>query len=663
MAQELFFPREFCLNLEQSLRYEWLETDGKGGYASSTLLNCPTRKYHGLLVLPLPGLPSKYVLLSKMEAVLKGEKMDFHLSTNKYPKVFYPTGHKYIEHISVKHFTTTQWKIGEVIIERSMMMLRDTSVLLMRYEVVKSPKPCTMHFLPLLAYRDYHHLSHENMHMQVKVFAESPGVYKIEPYQGMPPLYITTSEKSTFYPSPTWNRNIEFLEERDRGYPYQEDLFNPGILEKKLKSGEVVYIAASITPVEEKLDKLWKAEVKLREQEDKENKETNPALKILKPSARHYLVRNQRGHLSITAGYHWFGEWGRDTLISLPGLCLYTDREKDAWEILRAFAKHERGGLLPNMLGQADGHDAYNSIDAPLWYFWAVHHYLQKANGAKKQVQAELLPTLLSIVRHYMQGIPGLVSCQENGLIAQGSRHTQLTWMDAMVYGQPVTPRHGYAVEINALWLLALYTVNQLLADSTYTSKEEKKVFSDLYIKAKENFMPVFWIKEYSYLADVVGENGQELGVRPNQLVALTLPESPLNKAQMQKVLDRCKEELVTPYGLRTLSPRNPNYKAYCAGSQEERDSAYHQGTVWAWWVGFYTEAVIKVRGNTKIVRDEIAKTFEQLWKDHLDQNGLGGISEIFDGNPPHTARGCAYQAWSVAESIRALELIKEPLK
>jgi len=670
MDPEVNFSKEYCLNLEKSLKNEWIETDGKGGFASSTLVGCSTRKYHGLLVLPLKDKPAKYVLLSKMEAVLKGDKTDFHLSTNKYPKVYYPTGHKYIEQVSLGLCPTTRYKIGEVEIEASVIMPRQGQVTVLKYTVLSSPKSCTLHFLPLLAYRDFHQLAHENMHLQVKVFTETNDVYKIEPYQGMPPLYLTTDNKSVFYPSPTWNRNLEYLEERERGYPYQEDLFNPGIIERKLKAGESFYIAASIEPLQDKPSALFESEIQLRQAATQKGAplSSSPkdgahasALSLLVQSIPHYLIKNLRGHLSVTAGYHWFGEWGRDTLISLPGLTLGTGRVSEAWDVLKAFARHERGGLLPNMLGQTQGADAYNSIDAPLWYFWALHHYLQAEPQAASKVVSEIGSTLLSIFNNYVSGINGLVACQENGLLTQGNENTQLTWMDAIAYGRPVTPRHGYAVEINALWLLALYTLQGLSQKGSGFSSAQKKQITLLYSKAKTAFVPLFYHPEYHYLADVVTYEGhRELGVRPNQLIAVVLPDSPLSKEQKISVVNRCTEELLTPYGLRTLSPRNPQYKPVCAGSSGERDSAYHQGTVWPWWVGIYTEAYLSAHGDTKKNRSQISHSFAPLWDEHLYLYGIGGISEIFDGNPPHTPRGCAFQAWSVAESIRALELIKE---
>lgn len=654
------FDRNYCLSLEKSLDHEWLETNGLGAYASSTILDCHTRKYHGLYVSPLAGLPGKYVLLSKLETVIKGtDKVNFSLSTNKFPKVFHPTGHKYIESVSHKLFPTTRWKVADALLERSLLWVHQTNHLILRYELKEAPSAITLHFLPWLAFRDSHHLSSENLHLQVKMYPDNHGSFKFHPYSGMPALYITAQQPAHGYPGPAWVKSLEYLEERTRGYPYQEDLFCPGVLEKSLKKGEVFYLVVGLQPCEEKAEDLWNKEVSRRKNNLNQYKESYPSLQYLKYKSTDYLVKNLRGHLSITAGYPWFGEWGRDALISLPGLCLYTGKTEEAISILKGFAQFEKNGLLPNMLGNQEGEDSYNCIDAPLWYFWAIHHTLTKDPKSKKIIQSELLPTLKSIVDSYRKGIPGYSGCDANGLIGTGNETTQLTWMDANAYGKPVTSRHGYAVELNSLWILALGTLIDLLdkKDPAYT-----KSLKELLKSAQVNFFKEFWSESYGYFADCINNNGKDLSVRPNQLLALTNPYIKLSPEQVQSCLAVITHELVTPQGLRSLSPKHPKYVGQYQGDQNTRDSAYHQGTVWAWWVGLYVEASLLASGKKSATAQEMLEIFNPLFITHCHEYGLGGVSEIFDGNPPFSPRGCPFQAWSVAECIRAFELIKENL-
>jgi len=376
---------------------------------------------------------------------------------------------------------------------------------------------------------------------------------------------------------------------------------------------------------------------------------------MLKVHSGKFLVTNTSGNPGIIAGYHWFDEWGRDTMISLPGLTFHCDRKETGFNILKSWAAAEKNGLLPNMLGASPAQCAYNSIDASLWFFWAVQQYIQ-ATRDWTGVGKHLAKPMNRIIAAWLDGRIGMARVGEDGLVRAGTPDTQLTWMDACSQGKPVTPRHGMAVEINALWYNALCFYLELCR-KTGTRKHPSA--SDYKQRFEKNFENTFWIVENGYLADVVNNSGRDTAVRPNQVFAVSLPYSPLSRAHMLGVVRTVKEQLVTPYGLRTLSPKNSSYQPFYYGNQDHRDAAYHQGTVWPWLVGHFAEACLKVAANKKSEKDYLRNTFQPLWTSHLREFGLYGISEIFNGNPPHKAKGCMTQAWSVAEIIRTLEMLK----
>ena len=652
----LDFTRDECLNLERALRYEWLETDGLGGYAASSILDCHTRKYHGLLVSPLPALNGKFVLLSKLEASLVVEGKTFRLSTNKYPGVFDPTGHQYIERFSYELHPTTLYRVGDIQFKRSLMLVRGEPTVLVKFDLLAAELPVKLHLQPLLAYRNIHALTRSNLDLHVKTFVEKD-YYKIEPYAGMPPLYLDMSAPSQFHAGPMWLQNIEYLKERSRGFDYQEDLFCPGIVELDLQAGDTIVFRASLCVPARPTPKQWATEHARRTRIWKKFRDKARPIRVLKTRAAEQLVITDcRNQVGVVAGYPWFGQYGRDTMISVPGLALARQDRGLALDLLTAFASHERHGLLPNFLPEGPNEEIpYNSVDASLWFFWAAQEYFA-ATGDTRGVRAKLLPVMARVLTAFIDGRTPHVKLLANGLIAAGSEYTNLTWMDAQVHGRPVTPRHGCAVELNALWYNALCFYRDLSARLRSPCAE---LYHQLPEKCQAAFVETFWREDLQYLADVVNEHGQDTAIRPNQIFAASLPYSPLTTAQRRAVVACVEKNLVTPYGLRSLSPGHPAYCAQYHGGPAERDRAYHQGTVWAWLVGHYVQAALALADKPAARRAELKALFAPLFNGDFEAGCVGSVPEIFNADPPYTPKGCFSQAWSVAEVIRAWEMLK----
>lgn len=647
----IHIPRDECVNTETATRKEWLDTNGIGGYASSTVINCHTRKYHGLLVASLKKPRGKFVLLSKVETSLMHKDKEFRLSTNKYPGVYHPTGHQFVDGFEQELYPSITYRIGDSLIRKSMMMVYGRNTILLCYELLEGRVRPMLRIRPMLVYRDIHSLTRENMFLRPKSYPEKNG-RKIQPYEGMPCLYMGTNRKSEFHPGPKWSLNIEYLAERDRGFDYQEDLFCPGMFEVELKKGKPVIFAASTDPLGN-LKKIRKKEVERRSAAFDACKDKSKHVRRLKYFSDQFLIRNASDFASVVAGYHWFGEWGRDTMIALPGLTFHAGRREFGEEVLAAYAKLERNGLLPNYLDQRSTHLAYNSVDASLWFFWAVQEYL-KAKGSKRFVTGSILPALRNIVAAHLDGRVPLCGIDENGLLHAGNENTQLTWMDAQAYGAPVTPRHGAAVEINALWYNALCFFLELEQEKSELVARAQNAADTL----AANFTAKFWNREDNCLSDVVNHGEQDRSIRPNQIFAISLPHTMLSREQMRAIISVIQAHLLTPYGLRTLSPRNPAYSPFYRGDADARDSAYHQGMVWPWLAGHFGEALLRQAEDTKGAKDFLRKYFKPILHSFPDGYGMTSVPELYTGNPPHLPKGTIAQAWSVAEAIRLNKLL-----
>lgn len=648
--------KDIC-DLQITMKKEYLLTNGRGGYCSSTILDCNMRKYHGLLVIPQKIWNKVYIFLSKLEATVVMNDKEIHLSTNKFPMVFEPTGHKYVKSFEMEYYPETTFCFGETEIRKTILMPYGEETVLVKWEVLKADKPFLFRAFPLFAYRDIHSLTHHNMELKPRAYYEKNG-FKFDPYPGLPPTYVQTSVTSEFFPSPDWWKNFEYIKERNRGYDYHEDLFTPGFFELEMKKGSSVIFRASLTPMMKKIITEWNNEMKRCINEGKRfSGETEP-LKSLKTHAGHYLFQYENKEPGIIAGYQWFREWGRDSMIALAGLTLCRGDNDLALKILKKYTKYEKDGLLPNMFSE-EGAGSFNSIDTSLLYFRAIQQYIEYS-GDRDSIHAHFEKTLVNIIRSYLYNGNPYTGLGDDGFIYAGTPGTNLTWMDAVVDGQPVTSRHGAAVEIQALWYNALCFMRDEFG---------KTIDQDLFNKIKntiksfeENFERKFWHEQDNCFVDVYrSDEDRQNFIRPNQLFAIGLPYSCVTRETALKIIDTVNRHLLTPYGLRTLSPRNPLYRGEFRGNYVTRDTAYHQGMVWPWLIGIYVDALLKQKwpGNRQEIRKFFYQTMNEFNDKHIEQYGLFHISELFRPNPEYVAKGAMAQAWSDAEMIRVLDLLK----
>jgi predicted glycogen debranching enzyme len=642
----LKFNKAELVNLEYALEREMLATTRTGGYTSSTIVCCNTRKYHGLLVAPIDEKNGEnHVLLSTLDETIVQHGKTFNLGIHRYPGAYDPRGHKYIIDFAYEPIATITYQIGGVVLKKEIMLIHNENAIYLRYTLLDAHSPTQLRLKPFLAYRSIHELSKvnpfANTHYQV-----IPNGITSQLYDAYPSIYMQINKVNDFVACPDWYYNVEYREEQRRGYDYHEDLYTPGYFEIVIKKGESIIFSASLS--EQKpmmLKKKFDQQFALRPTRD--NYEN-----CLKVSATQFIVHRKEG-TEIMAGYPWFGRWGRDTFIALPGLTLAANYDPEACKaILDTLSNELQGGLFPN-IGSGSA-AAYNSVDAPLWYFWALQQYAD-ATGHRAQVWNDYGKKMKAILRAFRYGESPNIRMHDNGLIWAEEPDKALTWMDAIVQGTPVTPRSGYQVEINALWYNAVcYTLE--LARENNDAKFVKE-WSEVPEWIEKNYLPTFWLAARKHLADYVGEEGQNIFTRPNQVIACSLPYSPIPDETKRDVLRAIENELLTPKGLRTLAPKNPLYKSRYEGNQSERDRAYHQGTVWPWLMGPYIEANFRLYGKQFL---PAAKELVAGFEEDMTLHGLCSIAEVYDGDPPHTPNGCISQAWSVGEILRSIKLIEK---
>jgi predicted glycogen debranching enzyme len=652
----LTIDKEICINANRSLALEWLDTNGTGAYASSTILGCHTRRYHGLLVARLKQPAGKFVLLSKLDDALVLGDREHPLSVHAYPGILFPTGHRYLTGFDDSVAPTFSYDVGGTALTKQIALVAGQNTVLVRYEAADLRVGAKLRVKPLLAYRDCHGLTRENMFFRVRTFPAREG-FKIDPYEGMPPFFVQVEGRFEFFPAPAWYRNFEYHRDARRGFAAHEDLFCPGVFEIELSAGKPVYLSASVEELRGRLEKVWDGEMDARRAYNERLHGTNLEKALLRAAPKFYSI-DPHGKPAVTAGYPWFLEWGRDAMISLPGLMSYNGETDRYLEVLRTFAAHRRHGLIPNFIGATDEANAYNSADASLWFGYAVQKYLEVAKdveGLKGVVWDALKDIFASLRRGTIHGIRMLAS----GLVEAGTPEVQVTWMDAMVDGRPVTPRNGCAVELNALWynfVCELALLGKKLKDPI------AKEAAALAPRIAAAFNEVFWLETEGRLADVVRGAEVDASMRPNQIFAASLPHSPLEPERALRMLDAVRRELVTPLGLRTLSPGDPGYCGRYAGDPKTRDIAYHNGTAWPWLLGHYGEALLNLTADKQAAINTLTR-YLSVFEKHLDEEGLGAISEVFDGDPPPTPGGCFAQAWSVAEILRLSKLVEREKK
>jgi predicted glycogen debranching enzyme len=549
---------------------------------------------------------------------------------------------------SREFFPSFTYEAGGIQLRKTIAMVHGENTVVIIYDVLKAPQSFLLEFLPLLAVRNYHSLVHANDAIN-KQASFSNDVFRTKAYEGTPELFIKIPS-GRYRPDPHWYYHFNYSVEKERGLDYIEDLFTHGRLVVDLKQGDSLGIIISTEdPSPKDAHRLRSAELQRRQQ----LLETQPAdetLRQLVLAADQFIVQRGGDLKTVIAGYHWFTDWGRDTMISLPGLCLATGRHEDAAKILAAFARSVSQGMLPNRFQDRGDAPEYNNVDGTLWYFIAVHGYLQ-ATGDTQFVLKEILPVLKDIIDWHCKGTRYHIHVDKDGLLYAGEEGVQLTWMDAKVGNWVVTPRIGKPVEIQALWYNALKIFAALLELSNQST--DAQIIEQRAARVKDVFDARFWYAEGNYLYDVLDEkDNPDPSCRPNQLFAISLPFPLLEGQQAEAVLKIVEEQLYTPVGLRSLSPSDKQYIPIYTGDTLHRDGAYHQGTVWSWLLGPYIDAIIKVTHS-----HEKARTVIEQFKYHLNEACIGSVSEIFDGNAPHRPKGCVAQAWGVAEIVRAIKI------
>ncbi len=639
------FDKNQLVNLNFSLKRELIRSNRAGSYASTTITFCNTRKYHGLLICPLEHLDGqKHVLLSSLDETIIQRGKEFHIGSRKYPEEFHPLGHKYLEKFEAEPIPTHIYRVSGVVLKKEILLAQEEERILLKYTLLDAHSPTRIRFQPYLAFRQIHKLSKANMDVNTKFEQVQNGI-RVKLYNGYPYLYLQTNKKAEYVHAPDWYYNVEYIEEKNRGYDPLEDLMAIGFFEMPLKKGESIIFSAGTTEIDPKKMKIrFNNEIKKRIPRD--SFENN-----LENSAQQFFVKKDN-KLYVTAGYPWFCVWARDTFISLPGLTLARNDFKSAKKILDTMSKELRDGLFPN---QGTGAEAdVNSVDAPLWYVWAVQKYVYRINSFTG-IWNSYGKKIREILNAYKNGTHYGIKMHDNGLIYAGVKGKALTWMDAIVAGKPVTPRIGYDVEINALW----YNAVNFALEAAKKARDKEFIEQWQYLPEliKKSFIEIFWDKEKGYLADYVDEKHTNWDVRPNQVIATSMPFTMLTPEQIQSILKVTENELLTPKGLRSLSPKNPNYKGRYEGNQEQRDLAYHQGTVWVWLLGHFAEGYLRIHGKSGL---RFIEKLYQGFEEDMFNAGLGTISEIYDGNPPYEPRGAISQAWSVAEILRIKQMLDE---
>lgn len=657
--QPVDLGRDICGDLHAAERREWLVANGIGGFASGTIAGSLTRRYHGLLTAALKPPLGRTLVVAKLDEAVHYNGETFHIATNRWADgAVDPQGYRLIERFYLQG-TVPVWiyAFSDVRLEKRIWMEPGENTTYVRYAVLQGSGPLTLNVKALVNYRDYHWTTTQP-HASLSIEVGGPGVV-VTAGQNSTPFYLFGSS-GTFEPASMWNFNFDLPAERERGLPDREHHLHAGTWRVTLEPGEqMTWVATMERPISLKgigrLEHIQIHELTVMEhyatlhsQED-----TPPWIHQLILAADQFIASRpleggQTGH-TIMAGYHWFGDWGRDTMISLPGLTLTTGRLDVASSILRTFARFADQGMLPNRFPDAGEKPEYNTVDATLWFFEAIREYVYRTRDT--DLLKDPFPVLVDIIQWHQKGTRFCIHMDAaDGLLFAGEPGAQLTWMDAKVGNWVVTPRIGKPVEVNALWLNALATMKQF-AKLLKKPAHEYEVMAD---RVRNSFQR-FWNEASGMCFDVIdGPEGHDPSPRPNQLFTVSLPESPFRPQQRKAIVDYCAKQLMTSFGLRSLAPSHPQYVGQYGGGPHQRDGAYHQGTVWGWLIGPFVIAHLKTYHNP-----ELALSFLRPFAHHLSDLGLGTVGEIFDGDPPFNPRGCIAQAWTVAEILRAWEAIQ----
>lgn len=637
----LNFDRRLLSNLDESLQREYIRTNRMGAYCCSSIVGCNTRKYHGALVIPIPEIsPNNHVLLSSLDLTIVQHEAPFNTAVHEYPEeVFSPKGHKYIRQYNVDVASQTTYRVGGVVLRKEYFLCHYEHRIIFKYTLLEANSKTTLRLSPLLAFRDVKMLTHRNDHINGTLSPIENGI-GICLYEGYPTLHMQLSEGNKFVEKPHWNDQILYRKERERGYEHTEDLYVPGYFECDIALGQSIYFSAGIAPVEcAEMGQLFEAELAVRiPREDFRSSLLN--------SAQQFYYRPNETDGYLLAGYPWFGVRARDLFVSLPGCSIYAGASERYDRVMSTVLP-----LLDDMMSQHHLESIITHMDDPdvgLWAIWAIQQYALKEG---MQAAAErYTPFVSRMIHYYIDGGHPKVRLEHNALLyAESEAGEPISWMDAKVNGRAVIPRHGFLVELNALWYNALCFYREIKQGTT-------TIEISLLIEQIEQSFNATFVNQHGYLFDYVCYDApQDWSVRPNMLLAVSLPYSTLSRGTMRSVMEYITRELRTPKGLRTLSPKSEGYRAKCSGSQLEREHAYYNGSVWAWLLGAYFDAYLKLYGKGALSYiDRTLVGMEQEVREH----GIGTISELFDGNPPYRGRGAISLAMSVGEIIRSLYML-----
>ncbi len=640
------FDKEQLINLEYSLPKEVIRSNRAGSYSSTTLAGCNTRKYHGLLVCPIENFGNeKHVLLSALDETIIQNGAEFNLGIHRYRGGTYnPKGHKYIRDIVVEKIPKTTFRVGGAVLTKERILVENEEQVLVRYTLEEAQLPTTLRFKPFLAFRNIHHLSKANMFANTKYTTANNGI-SMRLYDGFPKLFMQFNKKVEYVHAPDWYYNVEYLKELNRGYDYLEDLLVPGYFEVTIKKGESIIFAAGTKETRP---------VSLKQRFTKELKKRSEQLDFmssLKNAATQFVIRKKTS-TNIIAGFPWYNCITRQALISLPGIAIALNDVSIFKKVLNTYSPFLKNGLFPENIYSEN--PQFNSADSSLWYIWAIQQYF-KVHQKPKEIWRNYGHVIKAVFNSFIQSKSPGIHITKAGLIYVGKEKTALTWMNAYANGMPVTKREGMPVEINALWFNAIcfaLDIADMVGDEQFIEQWKGWVK-----KVGTAFNQTFWNEGHEHLADLVTQGVADWSVRPNMVIATALDYSPLTKEQQKMVLSVAKKKLLTKRGLRTLSPDHIRYKGVVEGGAAERESAMHNGAVWPWLIQFFVEGYLKIHkqgGLTFVTR--IIEGFEE----ELAEHGIGTISETYNGNPPHRAKGAISQAWNVAGVIYATQLIED---
>lgn len=657
------FTKKTLAQTRDGSGFEWIVTNGIGGFASGTATGLNTRRYHGLLVAALNPPVQRTVMVTSVDETVNINSKSYELATHQYPGVIHPAGNQHIKSFEFGFYPVFRYKVGDFELSKTIWMEWGKNTTFVNYKVTGGTRDngsLSLQIRPMLNLRDYHSLQKaSNGNRNIFSIKQNGNSLEIDPYLDQPGYRFIWS-LGDFTEDRMWFYNLEYLQEQSRGLDFLEDVYSIGYIKKELAGGQSLTLAFSAedkVPVDvliddgaESIKRFCKRKTILMDNASHIIDSNEHRRLVL--SADDFIVdRRSTGSKTIIAGYPWFSDWGRDTMISLPGLTLATGRVDDAKSILQTFAGYIDNGLVPNLFPDSGHSPEYNTVDGTLWFVIALFKYY-KSTGDKSFI-VEVFPKLKEIITKHVEGTLFGIRADKDGLLIAGEPGVQLTWMDAKVGDWVVTPRHGKPVEVNALWINAIYIYREfskLFGRETALTIEPEKL--------REVFNDVFWNEELSCLFDVVSGDKKDSSIRPNQIFAISLPFPLLDKKRAELVLQSVEKHLLTDFGLRTLNRDSQNYRPHYGGNVWERDSAYHQGTVWPWLIGPYLTACLDVRRDTEKNIQSVKQKLEFLLS-QTEAGGLGNISEVYDAEQPYNAGGCFAQAWSVATTLEVIEKLK----